>query len=82
MTFFFIFRILSILTHSHKGRGEKVLKQLTVVYIQKGLSIITYENDKYIYIYIYFFFNIKKPQLWVHECRTKLSRMIHWQKEL
>ena len=81
MTFFFG-RILSILTHSHKGRGEKVLKQLTVVYIQKGLSIMTYENDKYIYIYIFFFYIKKKPQLWVHECHTKLLRMIHWQKEL
>ena len=36
--FFFFFRILSILTHTHthKRREVKVLKKLTVVYIQKG----------------------------------------------
>ena len=38
--FFFLLRILSILTqtHTHKGRGENVLKKLTMVYIQKGLG--------------------------------------------
>ena len=37
-TVFFFFRILSILTHRHKGRGEKVLKKLSVVYIKNGLN--------------------------------------------
>ena len=35
--FFFFLRILSILTNK-RGEGEKVLKKLTVVYIQKGLT--------------------------------------------
>ena len=49
-TVFFFFRILSILTHRHKGRGEKVLKKLSVVYIKNGLnkwilrSIVMCEN--------------------------------------
>ena len=39
LTFFFIFRILNILTYTHMGRGENVLKKLTMVYIQKGLPL-------------------------------------------
>ena len=35
--FFLIFRILNILTHM--GRGENILKKLTVIYIQKGLTL-------------------------------------------
>ena len=35
--FFFLLRILSIF-NTHTRRGEKVLKKLTMVYIQKGLS--------------------------------------------
>ena len=34
--FFFIFRILNILTHT--DRGENILKKLIVMYIQKGLK--------------------------------------------
>ena len=37
--FFFLLRILSILTHTHKGREGKVLKKLIVMYIQKGLTL-------------------------------------------
>ena len=37
--YFFFFRIPSILTYTHKERGKKVLKKLTVVYIQKGLIL-------------------------------------------
>ena len=36
--FLFFLRILSILTHTH-GRGRKVLKKLTAVYIQNGLTL-------------------------------------------
>ena len=48
VNFFFFKRILSIFD-THTGRKEKVLKKLIVVYIQKGLSYVTYLN---IYIYI------------------------------
>ena len=47
VNFFFFLRILSIFD-THTGRKEKVLKKLIVVYIQKGLSYVTYLN---IYIY-------------------------------
>ena len=39
LLFFLLLKILSILTHTHIGRWEKVLKKLTVVYIQKGLTL-------------------------------------------
>ena len=37
--FFFFFRILSILTHTHGERGKCFLKKLTEVYIQNGLTL-------------------------------------------
>ena len=50
--FFFFFRILSILIHTHKGRRENVLKKLTIVYIQKGQTKWSYfqnhANDIYV----------------------------------
>ena len=36
--FFFFFRILNIF-NTHKGREEKILKKLTMMYIQNGLTL-------------------------------------------
>lgn len=41
---FYFFSILSILTH--KERGEKVLKELIVVYIQNDLNYILIVREK------------------------------------
>ena len=35
---FFFFRILNIF-NTHTGRGKKIIKKLTVVYIQKSLTL-------------------------------------------
>ena len=37
--FFYLENTKSFNTHTHKGREKKVLKKLTVIYIQKGLTL-------------------------------------------
>ena len=46
----FFFRILIILTHTHThgGRGENVLKKLTMVYIENGLTL-EYTTKAFVY---------------------------------
>ena len=42
--------------HTHKGREENVLKKLTVVYIQKGLTLQTFDwlsRHTMYYLYMY-----------------------------
>ena len=58
--FFFFLRILSILTHMR--REEKVLKKLTVVYIQKDLTL-GYTTPTLNLFNSYSFFNVKFTQI-------------------
>ena len=55
---FFFFRILSILTHTHMERGEIVLKKLTVVYIQNGITL-RYTIQTLNFFNLYSFFNVE-----------------------
>ena len=62
-TFFFFFRILSIF-NTHTGReGEGILKKLTVVYIQKCLTL-EYTTQTLNLFNSHSFFNVGKKKIW------------------